>query len=72
MPDCVKLPECRVSADIVQPLASLLDANTLRQKDLWNMDFGVLRGPGRPGWSPTQVPHRSGRARRRGIRLFIL
>jgi len=20
-------------------------------------------GPGRPGWSPTQVPHRSGRAR---------
>jgi hypothetical protein len=27
--------------------------------------------PGRPGWSPTQVPHRSGRARQRGIRLFI-
>ena len=23
---------------------------------------GVLRGPGRPGWLPTQVPHRSGLA----------
>jgi transposase len=28
-------------------------------------------GPGRPGWLPTQAPHRSGLARRRGIRLFI-
>ena len=25
--------------------------------------FGGLRGPGRPGWLPTQAPHRSRRAR---------
>jgi hypothetical protein len=25
-------------------------------------DGGAI-GPGRPGWSPTQAPHRSGRAR---------
>jgi hypothetical protein len=29
-------------------------------------------GPGRPGWLSTQAPHRSGRARRRGIRLVTL
>ena len=31
---------------------------------------GRNSGPGRPGWSPTQAPHRSGRARQ-SIRLFI-
>ena len=29
----------------------------------------TIREPGRPGWFPTQAPHRSGRARRRRIRL---
>jgi putative restriction endonuclease len=28
-----------------------------------DLKTGALRGPGRPGWSPTQVPHRSRRAR---------
>ncbi len=74
MPDCVKLPECRVSADIVQPLASLLDANTLRQKDLWGFAvsaFGASRCQplvfGRSAIYRTVAKSRSGSLGLRGV-----
>jgi hypothetical protein len=52
------VPEAQALADFAQLRAS-------------GREESAVQGPGRPGWSPTQAPDRSGRARRRGIRLFI-
>ena len=37
---------------------------------LYHLEQRRKSGPGRPGWSPTQAPHRSGRARQ-CIRFLI-
>ena len=58
--------ELRVLRDLTRLRAQLASEQTR----LANRIHKILE-PGRPGWSPTQVPHRSGRARQRGIRLFI-
>jgi Zn-dependent peptidase ImmA (M78 family) len=59
----------RVSAETIA--RRLLDADVIRQPDYERLRLVYsdrLRGPGRPGWSPTQAPHRFGSMRAGAVR----